>query len=437
MIANIDRIRAELPDVFSIGSGSTNYPINFAGAPFLSGFQTVSSAYPEPAFTLPCDIYPNNPNIPFYSQTNQPTGFYGASVAARAALYKNINPYGKNPLVATAYDMLDNDGNGLVDDATEGNWSNTAVDGNGNSTGVSILQSLLNLHRHQTARAEVLYAILVEGQGPLGSAFNADDFTDKEVQDTDGDGLPEFVDAWGQPLQFYRWPLMYNSDLQKGYELPPGTASAAIPPPPQGPYASVFEPREQNALDPNQLLMAPRWWAAQYNIGPPNTGPAVPIFQGLFHSLYEPNANPQGAGAGSISPAFNWDRGTTNGLGATRRAFYSKFLIASSGLDQELGIARLDATYQTAAGSAITPLTPPYSAQSLMLESQARQTDLNPDFTYFARHRRSRRHRSRTRRATHSCRRVTTTSRTTTTSPLAESWNHEKPRTAPPSSPRA
>jgi hypothetical protein len=26
------------------------------------------------------------------------------------------------------------------------------------------------------------------------------------VKDTDNDGLPEFIDAWGNPLRFYRWP---------------------------------------------------------------------------------------------------------------------------------------------------------------------------------------------------------------------------------------
>ena len=43
--------------------------------------------------------------------------------------------------------------------------------------------------------------------------------TAKEVQDTDGDGLPEFVDAWGQPLQFFRWPLLYHSELQRGQTI--------------------------------------------------------------------------------------------------------------------------------------------------------------------------------------------------------------------------
>ena len=52
--------------------------------------------------------------------------------------------------------------------------------------------------------------------GPLGSVFSRDDFSDREVKDTDGDGLPEFVDAWGQPLQFFRWPLLYHTDTQRG-----------------------------------------------------------------------------------------------------------------------------------------------------------------------------------------------------------------------------
>ncbi len=56
-----------------------------------------------------------------------------------------------------------------------------------------------------------------KGGGVYGSAFDKDDFTSKEVQDTDGDGLMEFVDAWGEPLQFYRWPILFHSDAQKGY----------------------------------------------------------------------------------------------------------------------------------------------------------------------------------------------------------------------------
>ncbi len=54
--------------------------------------------------------------------------------------------------------------------------------------------------------SELLYFFLFHS-GNFGSAVNSrDDFLAKEIADTDGDGLPEFVDAWGQPLRFYRWP---------------------------------------------------------------------------------------------------------------------------------------------------------------------------------------------------------------------------------------
>jgi len=54
--------------------------------------------------------------------------------------------------------------------------------------------------------SEYLYYILTNhetyGVPPVGE----DAFTASEVKDTDGDGLLEFVDGWGNPLRFYRWP---------------------------------------------------------------------------------------------------------------------------------------------------------------------------------------------------------------------------------------
>ena len=54
--------------------------------------------------------------------------------------------------------------------------------------------------------SEYLYYILTNhetyGVPPVGE----DAFTTTEVADTDGDGLKEFVDGWGKPLRFYRWP---------------------------------------------------------------------------------------------------------------------------------------------------------------------------------------------------------------------------------------
>lgn len=54
--------------------------------------------------------------------------------------------------------------------------------------------------------SEYLYYILTKhetyGVPPVGE----DAFAASEVADTDGDGLREFVDGWGKPLRFYRWP---------------------------------------------------------------------------------------------------------------------------------------------------------------------------------------------------------------------------------------
>jgi prepilin-type N-terminal cleavage/methylation domain-containing protein len=58
----------------------------------------------------------------------------------------------------------------------------------------------------ETESSELLYFCLIASGSFGATSVDSDRFTDAEIQDTDNDGLPEFVDAWGQPLRFYRWP---------------------------------------------------------------------------------------------------------------------------------------------------------------------------------------------------------------------------------------
>ncbi|MDR0521659.1 MAG: type II secretion system GspH family protein [Planctomycetaceae bacterium] len=59
-------------------------------------------------------------------------------------------------------------------------------------------------------RAALLF-LIIQNLNPDALTF----FHSNEIQDTDGDGLPEFVDAWGRPIQFLRWaPAFPGSDLQ-------------------------------------------------------------------------------------------------------------------------------------------------------------------------------------------------------------------------------
>lgn len=83
--------------------------------------------------------------------------------------------------------------------------------------------------------SEYLYYILTNhetyGVPPVGE----DTFITTEVADSDGDGLKEFVDAWGRPLRFYRWPtrlikpdgININRDIAGVFfaGLPPASAA--------------------------------------------------------------------------------------------------------------------------------------------------------------------------------------------------------------------
>jgi hypothetical protein len=61
-------------------------------------------------------------------------------------------------------------------------------------------------HRPDTESSELLYFALTASTSYGITPVDTDYFTNREVADTDGDGLPEFIDAWGRPLRYYRWP---------------------------------------------------------------------------------------------------------------------------------------------------------------------------------------------------------------------------------------
>jgi prepilin-type N-terminal cleavage/methylation domain-containing protein len=54
--------------------------------------------------------------------------------------------------------------------------------------------------------SEVLYFMLTKSTLPGFEAIGADAFSTSEVADTDGNGALEFIDSWGEPIRFYRWP---------------------------------------------------------------------------------------------------------------------------------------------------------------------------------------------------------------------------------------
>lgn len=84
---------------------------------------------------------------------------------------------------------------------------------------------LPNNHLPETESSELLYFALTRmstyGVAPTGT----DAFKTQEVADTDNDGLPEFVDGWGRPLRFYRWPTrLFKPFGLFGADSAPGTS---------------------------------------------------------------------------------------------------------------------------------------------------------------------------------------------------------------------
>jgi len=54
--------------------------------------------------------------------------------------------------------------------------------------------------------SEALYHMLTNMKVGESPPVDAGEYLASEVADTDGDGNLEFIDAWGNPLRFYRWP---------------------------------------------------------------------------------------------------------------------------------------------------------------------------------------------------------------------------------------
>lgn len=66
-------------------------------------------------------------------------------------------------------------------------------------------------HNADTESSACLYLIL--SMKVSGATFSIENVPSQFIKDTDGDGLMEFVDAWGKPLRFYRWPTDYVAYL--------------------------------------------------------------------------------------------------------------------------------------------------------------------------------------------------------------------------------
>lgn len=90
-----------------------------------------------------------------------------------------------------------------ITDLMKARWAGTSS----TATVGGVLTTFTFAGHQQVTESSALLHYTLTAAGTFGSSsVDADQFSNREIRDTDDDGLPEFIDSWGQPLRFYRWP---------------------------------------------------------------------------------------------------------------------------------------------------------------------------------------------------------------------------------------
>ena len=134
----------------------------------------------------------------------------------------------------------------------------TAVPNNGSRYDPTVTTTFTQIapHDHQTESAACLYLIL-KVTSAEGRAFDMGSIPPTHIRDTDEDGVPEIVDAWGTPLRFYRWPTDLIHSLTQANQMGGTTNVLDI-----NPTTGQANSNNQNTLDPEKLLYTTEWIAS-------------------------------------------------------------------------------------------------------------------------------------------------------------------------------
>jgi prepilin-type N-terminal cleavage/methylation domain-containing protein len=161
------------------------------------------------------------------------------------------------------------------------------------------------VHKQVTESAACLYLILTQAgvfdTDPLAAA----DLRGLEVADTDGDGLMEIVDAWGQPLRYYRWPTrLFRPAISSGSVSTPGWNSLAPAPAPT-PASLLISTATRGPI--------PHWTSSNYSVG--QTIQPVTIVQAGVPNVMMYQCTVAGASGASEPSSWGTSAGSTTADG--------------------------------------------------------------------------------------------------------------------------
>lgn len=119
--------------------------------------------------------------------------------------------------------------------------------------GLSSTEIFDRLIENQSAECLYMVVMLACGDGEAPSMFHESD-----VGDTDGDGAPELLDGWGNPISFLRWAPGFESEIQLNLNIveamPPTDANQAV--------ASDHDPYDMYRVDPRAFRLVPLVYSA-------------------------------------------------------------------------------------------------------------------------------------------------------------------------------
>lgn len=174
--------------------------------------------------------------------------------------------------------------------------------------------------------AECLYLVMTVGVE--NTATSVEHFNSSDFGDTDRDGMPEFIDAWGRPIHFLRWAPGFVSPAQPLYSYQTSD-----------PRASVFhgtQPRDPR----NSNLIISRWKIQIDRATDTSVSPAK-VYDKLLIIDQDDPFNPMRVGpVADTVPGQGWLRSSRwrPGDPAPEHGFILMPLIYSNGPDAQSGI---------------------------------------------------------------------------------------------------